>query len=379
MAKDLPFNKPTFIGTELQIIEDLLKTPSKHAQRFYTNKCLELFAKDFPEGKLFLCNSASGALDLLAQLIKCTEGDEIILPSYTFVSAANAFVNDGFIPVFADIDPNTLSVSAGSIEALITDKTKAIMTMHYGGRTSEVEAIQALAKKHNLLLIEDASHCVGVQEKGRGLGSFGDFGILSFDSTKNLSSGHGGLLVLNNLAFAEEASEIYEIGTNKSAFIKQEVPYYEWVNKGRKYALSEVNAAMLYAQLLEVDKINSERLQLWNTYYATLKPLEDKGFLKLAKPVENTNAHIFYLILSSEKEREELRLYLKSNGISAVSHYVPLHESKMGKSFAHLQKSTCDITSDISKRLLRLPLFYTMSAEDLRFVSSAVKDFFSSK
>jgi dTDP-4-amino-4,6-dideoxygalactose transaminase len=330
----------------------------------------------FGAKKVLLTHSCTAALEMAALLADIHPGDEVIMPSYTFVSTANAFVLRGAVPVWCDIREDTLNIDETKIEALITPKTKAIVPVHYAGVACEMDAIMEIAQRYNLFVIEDAAQAVNATYKGRYLGTIGHLGCYSFHETKNLIAGEGGALVINDPRFVERAEIIREKGTNRSNFFRGQVDKYTWVDIGSSYLPSELVAAFLYAQLEEADKINHQRLSLWDSYYQGLKPLADAGKLRLPVIPAHCghNAHMFYIIVQSEPIRARLLTHLKKHNINAVFHYVPLHTSPMGQQYGSII-GDLPVTDDLSDRLIRLPCYYELNETDQNLVVETVKGF----
>ena len=304
-------------------------------------------------------------------------GDEIIMPSYTFVSTANAFVLRGGVPVFVDIRPDTMNIDEKQIEAAITEKTKAIVPVHYAGVACEMDTIMDIAKRHNLLVIEDAAQGVMASYKGKALGSIGDYGCYSFHETKNYSMGEGGALLIRDREHVERAEIIREKGTDRSKYFRGQVDKYRWQEFGSSYLPSELNVAYLYAQLEMADQINEARLARWNEYYKLLTPLAQAGRIELPVVPEGCvhNAHMFYIKTADEHERQELINYLKERDILAVYHYVPLHSAPAGIKYGRFNGEDVYTTKE-SERLLRLPMYYGLTAEETAFVADQVKEFY---
>ena len=345
-------------------------------KKHFSNLCLDKLKDIYSNSELFLTHSATGALEMIASLIDVQVGDEIIMPSFTFVSTANAFVSKGATPVFIDISPNTLNIDETLIEQAITPKTKAIIAMHYAGHPCEMNALKEICKKHQLYLIEDAAVGFGNNYKDQALGSIGDFGAISFDVTKHISAVQGGLLIVNNEKFIERAHNIYHIGTNRNAFQKGQTPYYEWVDIGSKYQINELNAAYLYDQLCQSNEIFRLRQVLSSKYYSKLKLLEEKNQLRLmSENLVASNIHEFYIILNSNEEREQLRAYLNQKNIEALFHYIPLHNTSMG--LKNGRYVGAKFTEDISNRLLRLPLHTELSLNEIEYITSSIFNFFN--
>ncbi len=372
------FSKPAFIGNEEKYLKEAMKNQQLSGDGPFTKKCHEWFEKNTKTIKALLTTSCTHALEMAAILLDIKEGDEVIMPSYTFVSTANAFVLRGAKIVFVDIRPDTMNIDETKIEKAITKKTKVIVPVHYAGVACEMDSIMEIAKKHNIFVVEDAAQGITSTYKGKVLGTIGDLGTYSFHDTKNITSGEGGVLLINNEKFKERAEIIREKGTNRSQFFRGEIDKYGWQDIGSSYLPSELNAALLYAQLENIDKIQEKRLYIWDKYYELLKDLEEKQFLELPKIPKtcNHNAHIFYIKCKDITERTELINYLKNNGIYSVFHYVPLHSSNAGIKFGKMSGEDIYTTKD-SERILRLPLHYNISDSDIENVVDKLKGFFS--
>lgn len=373
----IPFNIPPFIGNEERNIRKAIENHKICGDGEFTKKCNQKLEEMTGTNKALITTSGTSALEIAALLANIQPGDEVIMPSYTFVSTANAFVLRGAKIVFVDIRPDTLNIDETLIEKAITAKTKAIVPVHYAGVACEMDMICEIAERHNLLVIEDAAQAVNAYYKGRALGSIGDFGCFSFHETKNYSSGEGGAILVNREDAIERAEIVREKGTNRSKFFRGQVDKYTWVDMGSSYLQSELNCAYLYAQIENPDIINSDRMQSWNTYYELLKPLADKGCIELPYiPKECThNAHMFYIKVKDLTERTKLIAYLKENGIGAVFHYIPLHSSPAGKQFGRFYGEDRYTTRE-SERLLRLPMYYGLKNEDIHLVVSTIKNYF---
>jgi dTDP-4-amino-4,6-dideoxygalactose transaminase len=329
----------------------------------FTKRCHRWLEEKTGSGKALLTHSCTGALEMAAILSGVGPGDEVIMPSYTFVSTANAFVLRGAVPVFVDIRPDTLNLDETKIEEAITERTRGIVPVHYGGVGCEMDSIMDIARRHELLVIEDAAQGLLSNYKGQALGSIGDVGTLSFHETKNIISGEGGAILLNRPEFSDRAETIREKGTNRKAFFRGEVDKYSWVDIGSSYLPSDLIAAYLWAQMEDAEGITARRIHLWNTYHTALEPLERQGLIR--RPVIpdgcEHNAHMYHILLPTSERRSCLIEHLKSKGIHAVFHYVPLHDSKMGRQVC---RSVGDLrnTSELSDRLLRLPFWLGMEA-----------------
>ncbi|HEB27823.1 MAG TPA: dTDP-4-amino-4,6-dideoxygalactose transaminase [Porticoccus sp.] len=363
---DIRFNFPYQVGSEADYIRDALACGRLAGDGAYTKKCSELLESYLGTGKVLLTHSCTAALEMAAILADIQPGDEVIMPSYTFVSTANAFVLRGGVPVFIDIRPDTLNINERLIEAAITPRTKAIVPVHYAGVACEMDIILDIAQRHDLLVIEDAAQALGSSYNGRMLGTLGDLATFSFHETKNIVSGEGGALVINNPRFVERAEIIREKGTNRSQFFRGAVDKYTWVDVGSSYLPSELVAAFLYAQLQHIDEINGKRMTIWQQYAATLKGLASEGLITLSSlPVGCThNAHMFYLLARTKTEQIELLAYLKQHGINAVFHYIPLHATDAGLRFGRVG-SAMPVTEDLPWRLIRLPIYPDLSSADV--------------
>lgn len=373
--KPVPFNKPFIIGHELDYIANAVAQGHLSGDGGYTKLCHRWFEQKLGAGHALLTHSCTAALEMAAILCDIEPGCEIILPSYTFVSTANAFVLRGAIPVFVDIRPDTLNLDERLIEAAITDKTRAIVPVHYAGVPCEMDSIMAIANRHDLLVVEDAAQALLSTYKGRALGSIGHFGCLSFHETKNIISGEGGALLVNDERFAARAEIIREKGTNRSQFFRGEVDKYTWVDIGSSYLPSELISAFLYAQLEHADEITRKRCHICNAYAEQLAPLAEAGRLRLPDFDDDSNGHMFYVILDSLDVRTRLIAHLKKQGIHPVFHYVPLHSSPAGQKYGRAG-SSMKVTDDLSQRLLRLPLYYELNDADIMRISGAIHDFF---
>jgi dTDP-4-amino-4,6-dideoxygalactose transaminase len=364
LMKSIPFNKPFIIGRELELIADAVTQGHISGDGAYTKLCHQWFEDRLGCRKALLTHSCTAALEMAAILCGIQPGDEVILPSYTFVSTANAFVLRSAVPVFVDIRPDTLNIDEKLIEAAITAKTKVIVPVHYAGVACEMDSIMAIADRRKLLVVEDAAQAVLSTYKGRALGSIGHFGCLSFHETKNIISGEGGALLVNDARFVERAEIIREKGTNRSQFFRGEVDKYTWVDIGSSYLPSELVSAFLYAQLEHADEIIAKRRSICAAYATQLNGLQQAGRLRLPVFDEDSNGHMFYILLDSLVTRSKLIAHLKAQGILPVFHYVPLHSSPAGKKYGRVG-SSMQQTDELSVRLLRLPLFYEMSEDDI--------------
>lgn len=374
----ISFNVPPYVGTEEKYIHQAICSHKISGDGEFTKKCNNWMEERFGAAKVLLTTSGSSALDMAAQLCGIQPGDEVILPSFTFSSTANAFVLAGARLVFADIRPDTMNLDEQKLEAAITEKTKVIVPVHYAGVACEMDTIMDIAYRHGLMVVEDAAQGVMSTYKGRALGTIGDFGCYSFHETKNYSMGEGGAIVINNPAYIEKAEILREKGTNRSKFYRGQVDKYTWVDFGDSYLPSELNAAYLWAQLEKADEINNARLAAWEQYYEALKPLADAGKIEIPTVPEECrhNAHMFYVKLKNIQERTAFIAYLADHGVNSVFHYVPLHSAPAGIKFGRFHGADVYTTAE-SERLTRLPLYYGLKTEDAGKVAEAVMNFFS--
>ena len=371
------FNVPPFTGKEYEYIKECVQNQKICGDGPYTAKVNEWIEKKTGVSKALLTTSCTHATEMAALLAGIKEGDEVIMPSYTFVSTANAFVLRGAKVVFVDIRPDTMNIDENMIEQAITPKTRAIVPVHYAGVGCEMDTILDIAKRHNLFVIEDAAQGVMSTYKGKALGAIGDFGNYSFHETKNYSMGEGGALLLRDETYVDNAIIIREKGTNRTLYKLGKVDKYSWIQPGSSYLPSEMNAAYLYAQLEKAEEINNDRLSHWNRYYEALLPLKEKGLIDLPYvPKECVhNAHMFYIKCKDFEERKGLIEYLLANDILPASHYVPLHSSKAGLIYSEFRGEDRYTTKE-SERLLRLPMYYKLSDEDLDEVVMRVKEYY---
>lgn len=371
------FNVPPCTGNEMKYIEQAIASHKICGDGSFTKKCNAWFEQRFDAKKVLLTTSGSSALDMAALLCGLEPGDEVILPSFTFSSTANSFVLAGAKLVFVDIRPDTMNIDETLIERAITEKTKVICVMHYAGVACEMDTIMDIARRHKLLVVEDAAQGVMASYKGKALGTIGDLGCYSFHETKNYSMGEGGAIVINNPDYIEQAEILREKGTNRAKFFRGQVDKYTWVDFGDSYLPSELNAAYLWAQLEMADEINNDRLHSWHEYDAAFKPLESAGKLGLPAIPDGCvhNAHMYYIKCKDLAERTALISFLKERDILAVFHYVPLHSAPAGERFGRFDGEDKYTTVE-SDRLLRLPMYYGLTAEDRSRVIAAVKEFF---
>lgn len=374
----IDFNVPPYVGTEMKYVEEAVAKNHKICgDGPFTHRCNEWLEKKTGTAKALLTTSCTHATELAALLADIKEGDEIIMPSYTFVSTADAFVLRGAVPVFVDIRPDTMNIDETRIEAAITEKTKAIVPVHYAGVSCEMDTIMELAKKYNLTVIEDAAQGIMSTYKGKPLGTIGDFGCYSFHETKNYSMGEGGALLIRDPANVERAEIIREKGTNRAKFFRGQIDKYTWVDAGSSYLPSDVNAAYLMAQLDVAEHIFDDRMRSWNLYYELLKPLAEEGKIGLPTvPKECThNAHMFYIKAKDLKERTELIQFLKNNEIQSVFHYIPLHSAPAGERFGRFHGEDIYTTRE-SERIARLPMFYGLKEEQVRLIAGKVIEYY---
>ncbi|MCQ2522718.1 MAG: dTDP-4-amino-4,6-dideoxygalactose transaminase [Lachnospiraceae bacterium] len=372
------FNVPPFTGKEMEYMKQAVDAQKICGDGAFTKKDNAWLENKTKTSKALLTTSCTHALELAALLANIKPGDEVILPSYTFVSTADAFALRGATCVFVDIRPDTMNIDEKLIEQAITDKTKAIAPVHYAGVSCEMDTIMDIAKRHNLIVIEDAAQGIMSTYKGKALGTIGDFGALSFHETKNYSMGEGGAILISDPAKVEMAEIFREKGTDRSKFFRGQVDKYTWQNFGSSYLPSELNAAYLYAQLELADEINEARLHVWNKYYEGLKCLKDAGKIELPFIPEGCvhNAHMFYIKAADIKERSELIAFLKANNIMSVFHYVPLHSAPAGQKFGRFSGEDVYTTKE-SERLTRLPLYYGLKDEEVDYIIEKVKEFYN--
>lgn len=372
------FNVPPFVGTELTYVQQAIDAHKICGDGQFTKKCNTWLEERFHAQKVLLTTSGTTALDMAALLCDLKPGDEVILPSFTFSSTATAFVLAGASLVFVDIRPDTMNIDETKIEAAITEKTRVIVPVHYAGVACEMDTIMEIARRHNLMVVEDAAQAVMSTYKGKALGTIGDFGCFSFHETKNYSMGEGGALVINNSIYNERAEILREKGTNRSKFFRGQVDKYTWVDFGDSYLPSDMNAAYLWAQLEKADEINNDRLATWHAYNEAFRPLAEAGKVELPTIPEGCvhNAHMYYLKCKTLGERTALINFLRERGIQAVFHYVPLHSAPAGLKFGRFDGTDVHTTAD-SDRLVRLPMYYGLTREDCEQVIVAVKEFYS--
>ena len=372
------FNEPIYLEKSMEYIKKaILINKRLNGDGEFCGLCADWLEKKFHAPKIMLTTSCTHGLEMASLLCDIQPGDEVIMPSYTFVSTADAFVLRGARVKFVDIDPKTMNINANLIEYAITERTKVIVPVHYAGVGCDMDTIIDIAKRHNLLVVEDAAQAMMATYKGQYLGTIGDFGSYSFHETKNYTMGEGGTININNPAYIERGEIIREKGTNRSKFFRGEIDKYSWVDVGSSYLPSELNAAYLYAQLEVAEQINKKRLDLWDNYYNGLHDLQEQEYLELPYiPSEcQHNAHMFYIKLKNLDQRTQMLDYLRKKGIYAVFHYVPLHSSKAGKEFGEFVGDDIYTTKE-SDRLLRLPMFYGLSMELSDYVIDCIHGFF---
>ncbi|MBQ4107440.1 MAG: dTDP-4-amino-4,6-dideoxygalactose transaminase [Lentisphaeria bacterium] len=374
----IPFNKPCIAGQELWNIAQAVQREHLSGDGWFTRQCCEWMEQQFHARKVLLTHSCTAALEMAAILCDIRPGDEFIVPSYTFVSTANAFVLRGGVPVFVDIRPDTLNLDETLLERAITPRTKVIVPVHYAGIACDMTAIMEIARRHHLPVVEDAAQGVGSSWRGQYLGTIGHLGCYSFHETKNFISGEGGALVINDERFLERAEIIREKGTDRSRFFRGMVDKYTWVDIGSSYLPGELTAAFLHAQLMESGKITERRLAIWQHYHENLAPLEQQGLIRrpVVPPGCCHGGHMYYLLTRTPAERAGLIAWLAERQIEAVFHYVPLHQSPMGRQLAP-HTPPLPVTEDLHARLLRLPCFCELQPGQIDRVCAAVTDFFA--
>ena len=371
------FNVPPYVEGEEKFVNEAIQSHTICGDNAFTMKCEELMEKKFNSHKIHLTTSGTTALEMACMMADIGPGDEVILPSYTFSSTANAIVIFGGTPVFVDIRPDTMNIDETKIEAAITDKTKAIMVVHYAGVGCEMDTIMDIARRHGLLVIEDAAQGVNALYKDKYLGTIGDFGCYSFHETKNYSMGEGGAISINNPACVDRAAIVREKGTNRTQFKNGQVDKYTWVDKGSSYLPSDILAAYLYPQLLAIDEIREDRVRSFNRYMELLSPLKEKGIIDLPYiPDECTqNGHMFYVKTKDLAEREAFQAFLRQRGIGTAFHYIPLHSAPEGLKVGRFVGEDVYTTSQY-ERLLRMPMYYKLTDEDIQYVCDAIYDFY---
>ncbi len=371
------FNVPPYVDKAMDYIQECVKNQKICGDGKYTRLCNEWIEERTGTAKCLLTTSCTHATELAALLADIRPGDEVIMPAYTFVSTADAFVLRGAVPVFVDIRPDTMNIDEKLIEAAVTERTRAVVPVHYAGVACEMDTIMEVAGRHRLFVIEDAAQGLMSFYKGRALGTIGDFGAFSFHETKNYSMGEGGALLIRDGRYVEEAEIIREKGTNRSKYYRGQIDKYTWVNYGSSYLPSDMNAAYMYAQLEIADEINNARLELWNRYYRNLEPLRLAGRIELPTVPEDCvhNAHMFYIKAADIRERTALIDHLKQKDILSVFHYIPLHTAPAGIKFGRFHGEDRYTTRE-SERLARLPMYYGLTLEQVDYICDAVKKFY---
>ena len=374
--QNISFNVPPYQKNAIGYMQHAIEQRKICGDGEYTKKCSVWLEQRTGSAKVLLTTSCTHALEMAAMLSGIQRGDEVIMPSYTFVSTADAFVLRGAKVVFTDIRPDTMNIDERLIEQAITPRTVAIVVVHYAGVACEMDTIMDIAHRHHLLVIEDAAQGMMSTYKGQALGTIGDFGCYSFHETKNYSMGEGGALLIRDPNKILQAEIIREKGTNRSQFFRGEVDKYSWQEAGSSYLPSELNAAYLWAQLEEADAVNERRLEAWNQYYEELKPLEDAGKIELEKIPEGCihNAHMFYVKVKDLKQRTDVLAYLKRQGIHAVFHYIPLHSAAAGKKYGYFYGEDVYTTRE-SDRLLRLPMYDGLTSEEIHYITQTMKNY----
>lgn len=374
---EIPFNIPPVVGGEIENIADVLKNHKISGDGKYTKLCNQWIENDTGTAKALLTTSCTHATEMAALLLDIKPGDEVIMPSYTFVSTADAFVLRGATAVFVDIRPDTLNINEELIEDAITTRTKAIVPVHYAGVSCEMDTIMDVAEHHNIKVVEDAAQGVMSTYRGKALGSIGDYGCYSFHETKNLSMGEGGALLIKDPADIDQAEIIREKGTNRSKFFRGEIDKYTWVAPGSSYLPSELNAAFLYAQMCKAQEIYDDRMRSWNLYYELLSPLQDDEKIQLPQIPFGCehNAHMFYIKVKDLDERTAMINFMKDNGIHAVFHYIPLHTAPAGKKYGRFYGEDRYTTKE-SERLIRLPMYYGLETSHIEYICKKIENFF---
>ena len=368
------FNRPFIIENELNYIKDAIDKGILRGDGIYTKKCHALLENKLGCKKALLTHSCTAALEMAAILLDLEPGDEVIMPSYTFVSTANAFVLRGAVPVFVDIRPDTLNIDENLIEQAITEKTKAIAVVHYAGVACEMDKIMDIAKRHNLAVVEDAAQALGSFYKGKPLGTIGDMGCISFHETKNIISGEGGAIIINNDKYIERSEIIREKGTNRSKFFRGQVDKYTWVDIGSSFLPSDMVAAFLYSQLENMDKINKKRIEIWKKYDEFFRQFD--GIIRRPIVPDNCkqNAHMYYILFNDLETRTKYIDYMKKNDVLTVFHYLPLHSAPAGQKYGRTP-GKMDITNKISDTLVRLPMFYELNDAEMNKILKTSEEF----
>ncbi|NER13252.1 dTDP-4-amino-4,6-dideoxygalactose transaminase [Leptobacterium flavescens] len=374
----IPFNKPYLTGKETDYIKEAVNLGKISGNGYFTNKCHLFFEEQFGFKKTLLTTSCTDALEMAAILLNIKEGDEVIVPSYTFVSSALAFIRQGAKIVFADSRADHPGIDEKKLENLISKRTKAIVVIHYAGVACDMDLIMDVAQKHNIFVVEDAAQAIDSYYNGKALGSIGHLGAFSFHETKNIISGEGGLLTINDNSFIERSEIIWEKGTNRSAFYKGEVDKYGWVDTGSSFLPSEIISAFLYSQLEKLPEIQKKRVHLWDLYYKNLRSLEIQGSIKLPfiPGYATNNAHMFYIIADNVMQRDSLIAFLKKKGILAVFHYLSLHKSDYYTKIQKENKDELPMADHYTDCLIRLPMFYELTEQQVLFITDTIKEFY---
>jgi dTDP-4-amino-4,6-dideoxygalactose transaminase len=376
MSAVIPFNKPAIVGDELEYVRQAVENGNLGGDGAFTRRSAAILERQF-ESTVLLTPSCTAALELASLVLGWGPGQEVILPSFTFVSTASAVVRVGARPVFVDIDPRTLQLDLSAVERALSPRTRAILPVHYGGASCAMDDLLAIAQRHNVLVVEDAAHAIGSSYRGRPLGTFGSLAAFSFHETKNVQCGQGGALVINDRALVDRAEILRDKGTNRAAYFRGQVDRYSWVDVGSAFQMSELAAAYLAAQLEHFDVVHRQRRQRFERYLDKLRPLADRGCIQLPAPFSagESNGHIAYLLAPDQTTRDRLLRHLNDQGVSAVFHYVPLHASPVGRSLGY-QPADLPITQDVADRLLRLPLYHELTDADQDRVIAGVESFF---
>lgn len=372
----IDFNRPPIVGTEQKYFQEALESGKLCGDGAFTRKVSEWFEDRFKVRYCYMTTSCTSALEMGSWLCDLQPGDEVIMPSYTFVSTADAFVLRGAKIVYVDVDPKTMNMNADLIENAITEKTKVIVPVHYAGVACDMDKIMKIAKKYDLKVVEDAAQGVNAYYKGKALGTIGDYGCYSFHGTKNYSMGEGGAIVFNREEDRERAEIVREKGTNRSKFFRGQIDKYTWVGYGSSYLPSELNVAYLWAQLQQFDQIQEKRMAIWNYYDKALKPLAEAGYIEqpCIPDYAQHNAHMYYIKAKDLETRTDLIKYMKEKGVLTVFHYIPLHLSEAGKKFGRFSGEDVYTTRE-SERLMRLPLFYNLSEEDMKYTADCILNY----
>lgn len=371
----IPFNIPYISGNEVTYINEVIHEKVFSSPGKFSQMCENELSKLTGCESIRLTTSCTSALELAALAIDLKAGDEVILPSYTFVSSANAFALRGAQLVFVDINPKTMCLDETLLDKAITSKTKAVVLVHYAGLTENIEQIVEICKKNNLFLIEDAAQSIDSYYQNKHLGTFGDLGCFSFHDTKNIQCGEGGAILINNKKLVEKVDIILEKGTDRKKFLEGKISNYSWKSLGSSYGLSEINAAFLYGQLQNLSLVTKTRKELYALYQKELQPLKEKGLINFPKSTNNHNAHIFFIKVKNKTVRDKLILFLNQSGVSAYFHYAPLHSSEVGQHYSFINAGN-DFSKTESEKIVRLPLFYELTEKDVELVGKGIEHFF---